>query len=126
MVDDTSSSTTTTAEKSSAGERGQLLRNWVSTRVADAESYWLLRRTLAQHLGLMGLVEQLLQLTPLTPDCLIVDCRTGRAEARHALFDLSSANAAAGSKAAAATTQQLLPAFMQCMGFQSASSTTGG
>ncbi|KAF5398116.1 hypothetical protein PHET_05828, partial [Paragonimus heterotremus] len=68
--------------------RASLLQRWAANRMWDAESYWLFRHTVASHLGLIGLVEQLFHLTPLHPGCLVLDPRSGRAEARHFRFTL--------------------------------------
>ncbi|KAF6768529.1 Transformation/transcription domain-associated protein [Paragonimus kellicotti] len=68
--------------------RASLLQRWAANRMWDAESYWLFRHTVASHLGLIGLMEQLFHLTPLHPGCLVLDPRSGRAEARHLRFAL--------------------------------------
>ncbi|KAA3675078.1 transformation/transcription domain-associated protein [Paragonimus westermani] len=68
--------------------RASLLQRWAANRMWDAESYWLFRHTVASHLGLIGLMEHLFHLTPLHPGCLVLDPRSGRAEARHLRFGL--------------------------------------
>ncbi|GAA39524.2 transformation/transcription domain-associated protein [Clonorchis sinensis] len=69
-------------------KRGSLVRRWAAYRMLDAESYWLLRHSVAAHLGLIALMEQLFHLTPLHPGCLVVDARSGRADARQLVFNL--------------------------------------
>ncbi|TNN09277.1 Transcription-associated protein [Schistosoma japonicum] len=76
--------------------RGKLLRHWAENQMLDAESYWLLRRSLAHNLGVYGLMERLFHLTPLHPSCLVIDPRSGHTEAHHVCFGLPGDNYLSG------------------------------
>ncbi|KAK4475316.1 hypothetical protein MN116_002383 [Schistosoma mekongi] len=76
--------------------RGKLLKHWAENQMLDAESYWLLRRSLAHNLGVYGLMERLFHLTPLHPSCLVIDPRSGHTEAHHVCFGLPGDNCLSG------------------------------
>ncbi|CAH8511956.1 unnamed protein product, partial [Dicrocoelium dendriticum] len=78
--------------------RGSLLRRWAANRMLDSESYWLFRHTIASCLGLINLMEYVFHLVPLHPGCLLLDPRSGLAEARHTRFVLPSNCCSSGAE----------------------------
>lgn len=74
-----------------AGRDDGALRIWAFRRFTDSESYWLFRRGVALHAGVLGLVECLFNLTPVQATSLLVEPRVARLEIGNLLFDLPSA-----------------------------------